>query len=201
VTRAAAASAAALALGLAAGCLGRPAPPDRFYRLEAAAPARLSEPPLPGTLVVERLRADALTRGTALLERESASSPEVRKRRYAHWLDSPTLLLQREMTAALRAAGIADRVLTPETRVPPDHTLGGQLLRFEEVRSGEGAHAVIEMEVVVVDERRGRLVLQAVYREETPVAGPDAPAAVRAYDAALSALLVRLAADAAAARP
>jgi cholesterol transport system auxiliary component len=193
-------AAAALALGLAAGCLGRPAPPDRYFRLEAEPPARLASPVLDGTLVVDRLRADALTRGTALLEREGAS-PELRKREYAHWIDSPTLLIQREMAAALAAAGLASRVVTPETRVPPDHSLGGELRRFEEVRGDGGARAVVELELAVVDERRGRLRLHATYREEAAVAGPELEASVRAYDAALSAILARVVADAARVRP
>jgi ABC-type uncharacterized transport system auxiliary subunit len=195
------AAAFAFALALAAGCLGRAAPRDRYFRLVAQPPPRPAGAPLPGTLAVERLRADALVRGTALLVRDGDGSPELRRRDYAHWVDSPTLLVQRATVDALRAAGVAERVVTSEQSGTADRILEGELLRFEEVRDAGGSRAVVEIEVTLVDGRRGRALLDARYHEEAVAAG-DAPDAVaRAFAAALSAALAELARDVAAVRP
>jgi ABC-type uncharacterized transport system auxiliary subunit len=191
-------TALAAACALAAGCLGSPAPPDRYYRLEPAAPARLAAPAFPGVLEVGRFRSDSVARGTALVWVAEAGENEVRTRPYDRWVDSPTLLLQRETAAALRTAGLAREVVTPEVGVEPDHRLGGQLLRFEEVRGPGAPRVVVELEVEIVDARRAAIAFHATYREEREIGGPEAADAVRAYDAAVSALLARLVADAAA---
>jgi cholesterol transport system auxiliary component len=190
--------AAALAL-LAAGCLSRPAPPDRLWRLELAAPAALPAPALPGVLEVERFAADAVLQGTALVWRSDAAAPEVHTLRYDRWVDSPTLLLQQQLAAGLRAAGLAREVVTPELRIAPDHRLGGRLLRLEELRGPGAPRVAVEIEIAVTDARRAHVVLQATYLEEREVPGGSVGDVVRAYDAALSAVLARLAVDAAAA--
>lgn len=190
--------AAAALVPLAASCLARPAPPERFYRLELAAPPRLPAPAFAGVLEVERLRADAMTRGTALAYREDASAREVRTRAYARWADSPTLLVQRQMATQLRAAGLAREVVTPELGVEPDHRLGGHLLRFEEVHGPGAPRVVVEVEVVFSNPHGSGLALLGTYREEREIEGSEVEDVVRAYDAALSAILARLVGDAAA---
>ena len=185
----------AAACVLAAGCLGKPSPRDRYFRLELAPPARLATPVFSGVLEVDRLRAHAVARRTALVYVAEASAPELSTRRYEHWADSPTLLLQREMTAYLHAAGIAGRVVTSELGVEPDHRLTGELVRFEERRGTGAPRVVVELALVLTDERRRAILLQDSYREERAAEGPGAEDAVRAYDAALSAVLARLVAD------
>ena len=186
---------AALAGVLAAACVGSPAPPDRHFRLAVAPPARRATPALPGVLLVERPRADALARRTALVYVTDAGAPELRTRAYENWADSPTLLVQREIAAGLHAAGVAERVVTPEIRVEPDYRLDAELVRFEEQRGGAAPRVVVELAFVLVDERGRGVLLQESYREERVAPGADAADAVRAYDAALSAILARLAAD------
>jgi cholesterol transport system auxiliary component len=189
----------AAALALLAGCLSRPTPPDRWWRLEVGAPPALPAPVLPGVLEVDRLRADSIAQGTALVWRRDAAAPEVRTRRYDHWVDSPTLLLQQQMAAGLRAAGLAQEVVTPELRIAPDHRLGGQLLRLEELRAPGAPRVAVEIEIAIIDERRARVALQATYLEEREIHGEAVEDVALAYDAALSAILARLVVDAAAA--
>ena len=183
---------------LAAGCLGKPSPRDRYFRLELAPPARLATPVFSGVLEVDRLRTHAVARRTALVTVADASDPELRTRSYEHWADSPTLLLQREMAAYLHAVGLAGRVVTAELGVEPDYRLSGDLVHFEERRGTGAPRVVVELALVLTDERRRAILLQESYREERAVEGPDARDAVRAYDAALSAVLARLVADVAA---
>jgi ABC-type uncharacterized transport system auxiliary subunit len=185
----------AAACALAAGCLGKPAPRDRYFRLELAPPARLAAPVFSGILEVERLRADSVSRRTALVYVAEASSAELRTRSYEFWADSPTLLLQREMAAYLRAAGIAGRVVTPELGVDPDQRLTGEVVHFEERRGASGPRVVVELALVLSDARSRAILLEGSYREEREAEGPGAEDAVRAYDAALSAVLERLVSD------
>jgi cholesterol transport system auxiliary component len=181
---------------LAAGCLAPAAPPDRYWRIEIAPPVRLAAPAFGGRLEVGRFGADSAARGTALHWIAEEGDPEIRMRPYDRWVDSPTLMLQRELASALRAAGIAREVVTPEMGIEPDHRLGGRLARFEEVRGPGAPRVVVELELVVTDARRAELELQATYREEREIAGAAVEDVVRAYDAALSALVARIAADA-----
>jgi ABC-type uncharacterized transport system auxiliary subunit len=185
----------AASLLLATGCLGKPAPRERNFRLELAPPARLATPRLPGILEVDRLRAHAVTRRTALVYVLDASETELRTRSNEHWADSPTLLVQRAMAATLHDAGIAERVLVPELGIEPDYRLSGELVRFEERRGSAGSRVVVELALVLTDERSREILLQQRYREERPSQGSDAEHAVRAYDAALSALLARFVSD------
>jgi ABC-type uncharacterized transport system auxiliary subunit len=185
----------AASLLLATGCLGKPAPRERTFRLELAPPDRLATPVLSGVLEVDRLRAHAVARRTALVYVADASATELRTSGTEHWADSPTLLVQREMAAYLHSAGVADRVLTPELGIEPDYRLSGDIVRFEERRGSGAPRVVVELALVVSDERRRAILLQQSYREERAAQGPDAEDAVRAYDAALSAVLARLVAD------
>ncbi len=183
---------------LAAGCLAPPAPRDRYYRLAVEPPPRLAAPAFAGVLEVERFQADSAGRATALSFVSDASAREVKRREFDHWVDSPTLVLQREFATALRAAGLAREVVTPEVGVEADHRLGGRLVRFEEVRGSGPLRVVIEVEIAITDPRRAALELRATYREEREIGGPEVEDVVRAYDAALSALVARLVADSAA---
>ncbi|TFG93836.1 MAG: hypothetical protein E4H11_07875 [Myxococcales bacterium] len=144
---------------------------------------------------MDRLRAHAVARRTALVYAEDASGAELRTSSTEHWADSPTLLVQREMAAYLHAAGVADRVLTPELGIEPDYRLSGDLVRFEERRDSAAPRVVVELALIVSDERRRAILFQQSYREERAAQGPDAENAVRAYDAALSAVLTRFVAD------
>jgi ABC-type uncharacterized transport system auxiliary subunit len=182
---------------LAAGCLAPPTPPDRHWRIEIAPPPPLPAPAFAGRLEVLRFGADAAARGTALRWIAEEGAPEVRLRAYDRWVDSPTLLLQRELASALRAAGIAREVVTPDVGVAPDHLLVGRLARFEEVRGPGAPRVVVEVEIAVTDARREALELQATYREERGIEGPEVEDVVRAYDAALSTVAARIAADSA----
>jgi len=184
----------AAACVFAAGCLASPAPRDRYYRVEVAPPAPLAAPAFAGVLEVERLQADSAGRGTALAF-VADGSREVKRREFDHWADSPPLMLQQALATALREAGFAGKIVTPEVGVQVDHRLGGRLVRFEEVR-GEGApRVVVEVEIAITDPRRTTLELQATYREEREIGGTAVDDVVRAYDAALSAVAARLAAD------
>lgn len=176
------------------GCLSGPAPVDHFYRLEPGAPAALREPRLMGTLEVDRLRSDALTNERALLYRETSESTQINQYSYHQWLDSPTLLLQTALTAYLRSAGVASRVVTPELRADPDFRLTGRLLRLERVLRGPDSGVVVEIELALSDALGDRILLLETYREERS-AGSSVDEAVVAFNEAVTLVFQRLVAE------
>ena len=181
---------------LVAGCASGPAPRDHFYRLEIPAPtAKLEPAPLHGTLEVDRLRADALTRERTLLYRESSDNPEVRRHSYHKWIDSPTLLIQRQLVEYLRGAGAATRVVTPDMRVKPDLVIAGQLLELQQIQGGSEPHVVVEMELTLTRISGRVLLVHETYREQRPTSGGGASAAVDSFGAALAAIFERFLAD------
>jgi ABC-type uncharacterized transport system auxiliary subunit len=182
---------------LVAGCASGPAPRDHFYRLEIPAPQTKLEPaPLDGTVEVDRLRADALTRERTLLYRVSSGDAEVRRHTYHQWIDSPTLLIQRQLVEFLREAGAARQVVTPEMRVKPDLVIDGRLLELQQIQGGGEPHVVVGIELTLtrIDDRT--LLVHETYREQRPTAGVGVSAAVDSFGAALESIFERFLADA-----
>jgi len=165
-----------------AGCLGGPAPRDHVYRLQVEPPrSARNAPAFPGTLEVGRVWGNALTRGRPILHSDSDRAVEVTPHDYHLWVDSPTLLLQRELTAFLRQAGLAKEVVTSDANFPVDWVVTGFIERLAEAN-------------------RGRLVLRKTYRAEQPSDGAGVLAAVQAFGTAVGSIFESFAADAAASR-
>lgn len=177
------------------GCLSGPAPTDQFYQLELAAPERqFDTPPLKGTLQVTRPEANALTRERPLLYRQESGSPQVHRHAYHRWVDSPTLMLQQEMTRYLRATHLANQVVTPKFRVKVDYLLSCQILKLERILDGSPS-VVMELELGVTSIRDNQTLMLRTYREEQSANGDGIDASVKAYNQALSNILDRFLAD------
>lgn len=187
----------ALALPIAtAGCLSGPAPRDHYYRLEANPPrAMLDSPCLPGALEVGRFRSDALTSDRMLVVREGSDAPELHRHAYHLWVDSPPTMLQHALAAYLRAAGAADRVVTPEMRVEPDFLLAGRILRLERILEGSPGSVVVEVELTVTRGEGNELVALRTYREERTPKGSGVSQAIVAFNRALTAIFERFLSD------
>ena len=170
-----------------AHCASGPAPKDHFYRLETQPPSRAREVArLPGTLEVGRFRSDAVTGERQLVYRETQTATEIQRHAYHRWVDAPPLMFQVETAAFLRAAGAAERVITPEVRVRPDYLLSGRIVRLERILEDSPPLAVLELELNITRASGAELVLQRSYREERQVDGSGVADAVRAYNAALT---------------
>ncbi len=177
------------------GCLGGPAPPDHFYRLELPDPnTRLDPPPLKGTLQVTRPWADALTSERQLLFRKNHESSRLRRHAYHRWVDSPTLILQQEIAHYLRTSHIAEQVVTPELRVNVDYLLTCRIAKMEQVLD-DSPRVVMELELGITHVKDRQVLLLQTYREEQATESPRASTAVIAYNRALTNILNRFLAD------
>ena len=181
---------------LATGCVAGKTPADRIYRLEPALPeARFERPPLAGTLEVDRLAGDSLTRARYVLYARPDSN-EVKPYPYDLWSDSPTLLLQQRLVEPQRAAGLAEQVVTPDMGAEEDWVVSGRLLRLDHLA---GAGVQVEVELWLTDIKRRRLLLRQTYRVRAGEGATDVADAIPAFAAALEQIFARFTSEAAAA--
>lgn len=181
---------------LVLACAGGLAPADHFYRIEAPAPAPLAAPVFQGTVEVDRFRADALTGGIRIVKRRTADSTELEPYDYHQWADPPTILLQDCLVGFLREARAATLVVTPELRARTDFVVLGRIAQLEHQTGGGAPRTVVELDLAISRESDRAVLLQRVYREERPAAGPSIAEAVDAAGAAVSAIFTRFLADA-----
>ena len=181
-------------LGLG-GCLGGPAPTDQFYQLELSEPEhKFTTPPLNGTLQVRRPEANALTGERPLLFRQNNHSTQVHRHAYHRWVDSPTIMLQQEMTRYLRSSHVANQVVTPQIRVKVDYILSCQILKLERLLDGS-PRVIMELELGITSIQNNQALLLQTYREEQSANGDGINASVVAYNQALSKILSRFLTD------
>jgi ABC-type uncharacterized transport system auxiliary subunit len=177
-------------------CAGGPAPRDHFYRIQTSAPAPLAAPVFAGTVEVDRFRADALTGGIRIVQRQGDGASELEPYDYHQWADPPTVLLQTCLVDFLRGTRAAPLVVTPELRAHSDFAVQGRIAQLEHQTGGGAPRAVVELELSISRESDRAVLLQRVYREERPAAGPSVAEAVDAASAAVSAIFTRFLADA-----
>jgi len=178
------------------GCLGGQPSPDYFYRLHVPDPTTHFDPsPLQGTLQVTRPLADALTSERHLVYRKEGSTSQLNHHAYHRWVDSPTRLLQQEMTQYLRKAGLAQQVVTPEMRTTVDYALSCRIARLERVID-QSPRVILELELGITSMKDRRTVLLGTYREEEPTTDLEVGTSIEAYNQALSTILHRFLTDA-----
>jgi len=178
------------------GCFGGQPSPDYFYRLNVADPeVRLDPPPLSGTLQVTRPWADALTSERHLVYRKDDNLSQLNHHAYHRWVDSPTLLLQQEMTHYLRKAGLAQQVVTPEMRTKADYALSCRISKLERVLD-QSPRVILELELGITSMNDRRTVLLRTYRGEEPTTDLEVDTSIEAYNKALSKILHRFLTDA-----
>lgn len=179
---------------LLAGCGGMArVPEDSFYRLDVMAGAQ--HPPVPaleGGLVVQGNAAAPLYRDRALLYSEAAAPARVQRYHYHYWADSPPRMVQRGLADYLRAAGVAQPVLSPEDGHAAPHRLRVDIERFEHLRGPDNGHVEVALRVNLETRGRGPL-FQDVMHTTAPVSGSEFSAVVDAYKDALGELYRRIA--------
>lgn len=178
------------------GCFGGQPSPDHFYRLNVADPeVRLDPAPLGGTLQVTRPWADALTSERHLVYRKDDNISQLNHHAYHRWVDSPTLLLQQEITHYLRKAGLAQQVVTPEMRTKADYALSCRISKLERVLD-QNPRVILELELGITSMNDRRTVLLRTYHEEEPTLDHQVGTSIEAYNQALSNILHRFITDA-----
>lgn len=178
-----------------AGCASGPAPRDHFYRLQADPPTALTSPRLRGTLEVGRLRVESVLRKRGLLYRDGSRPEEIRRHSYHLWVDPPSIMVQDQLAAYLRAARVAEAVVTPAVHVDSDYLVSGRIVHLESLLEGGAARVLVELELTVMRKEGRELLVAETYREERVASGETVADSVRVYKRAITAVFERFVAD------
>ncbi len=172
---------------LALAACGEAPPPDRTYSLpltERAGP--LAQPKVDGTLMIDTFRTDAVLVGRRIAWRESPDDLVIRTYPNHLWNAQPPRLLQAHLHNCLGAANVAQNVVMPTDRARIDVILGGDILAFEQHRTGADSAEV----AVTVDVRlSSRQTRDLIWQDRVSVTAPAASAAPEAAAAALATAL------------
>ena len=176
-----------LAVGLS-GCLGSapPVPADHYYRFlvsePAGAPARRA---FPGVISVTAFAGDGLLRSRPILFAAGEDPHQIRQHNYHYWADPPTRLVQGEMVAYLRRAGLADAVVTPDMQINADYELQGRVKRLERLLGDGRARIAVEIELAVIRLRDRKLMMSKSYTADRDSGDDSVNASVLAMSQAL----------------
>ncbi len=172
-----------------------PVPEDQFYRLQAVHAAEAAATALfPGTIEVDRFVADGLTSERPIVYSESGKPSQVKAYHYHFWIKPPTVMLRDEMVAFLRAANVADAVVTPEIRVQANYVLTGKIKHLEQIK-GKINRSLLEMELGLRKPTDGKLLFLKTYRIENESGGASVGDAVDSLNTALSIVYADFVAD------
>lgn len=170
-------------------------PQDSFYRLDVPVPAvSRSSSVLDGSLVVKRFTADGTIGQRPLVYAEADSRHALHQYNYHFWADPPPRMAQELTVDVLRAARVADPVVTPDVRISPDYELTGKIKLLEHLR-GEQSSVIVGLEFALHRLRDGELMLIESYVVEQPAADASVTEATRAMNQALAEIFSRLVGD------
>ena len=218
----------ALVLAGLTGCLGSapPVPRDHYYRILVAPPSHAAANQIaaapgaasqgaairgelgpgpdgltfPGILLVAPLEAEGLLRERPLLYSMTGGAHELQQHDYHYWMDPPQRMLQLQLVDYLRASGVAQSVVTPELRIQPDFEVTGRIKRLERLLGGDSPRVVAELELVLVETGRNRLLVVESYAAEAVSDNDGVEASVLALNRVLADIFERFLADAASSR-
>jgi ABC-type uncharacterized transport system auxiliary subunit len=103
-------------------------------------------------------------------------------------------MLQREIARYLRAASLANQVVTPELRTKVDYLLACRIAKLERILNGT-PRVVMELELSITRMTDRQALLLETYRAEQKANGKGLAASVEAYNLALTDILDRFIAD------
>jgi cholesterol transport system auxiliary component len=187
-------SVVAAVVGLAA-CAQPELPKDHYYRLQVLSPEKgKGEVLFKGTIEVERFLADGLTAGRPIVYSETGSEHQLLAYHYHFWTEPPVVMLRDQMIDFLRAARVADLVVSPEMRSRPDYRLTAKIKRLEKI-VGPNPSAIAELQLGLQDEKSGDIIHLANYRVEVGAKSASVGDAVIAMNKALSEIYARFVAS------
>lgn len=178
-----------------AACAQPVLPKDQYYRLQVKAPQVVRDKAMfEGTIEVDRFLADGLTAGRPIVYSEAGSEHRLLEYNYHFWTEPPVVMLRNQLIDYLRAARVADMVVSPELRTRPDYRLTAKIKRLEKV-VGPKPSAIAELELGLQDEQNGDIIHLANYRVEVGAKSQSVGDAVIAMNKALTEIYARFVAS------
>lgn len=125
-------------------------PEDRFYQIEAVAPSiSVPRPVFPEGLEVDKVSADPLRSGRAVLYRDHRKPLEVKRYHYEFWVDQPPRMVHQALVDYLRASGVADPTGGGSRPANRNYALKAHLKRFDRVVGAGRPKVEIELQTTV----------------------------------------------------
>jgi ABC-type uncharacterized transport system auxiliary subunit len=125
-------------------------PEDRFYQIEAVAPSiSVPRPVFSEGLDVDKVSADPLRSGRAVLYRDSRKPLEVKRYHYEFWVDQPPRMVHQALVDYLRASGVADPTGGGSRPANGNYALKAHLKRFDRVVGAGRPKVEIELQTTV----------------------------------------------------
>jgi ABC-type uncharacterized transport system auxiliary subunit len=180
------------------GCLGGPAPVER-YRLTPVQPeARAAAAPAGATMLptvtVEPYATAGIYADPGIVYRlEESSYGAYPNREWA--LPLGTMLADATIEAMRAVPGLAARVTSDGTAVSEQLVWRGVVQQFEEVNRGDSVSAAVRLDAALVWSPGDSIVWQGTAGLERPVADPTMPAIVRALSELTAEAVRRLVTD------
>lgn len=189
----------ALSLCLVAGACGsisKDYPQKSFYAFEVSRGERVEAADGAPSLLVQRFRTGALSRGQGLVYRTGPSTYEADY--YSEFFSEPEELLALEVAAWMADCGLFSATLSGSTEVEPDYVLQGSLrnLYVDQVVKGE-TRAVVEVQLFLSrrDRARSETVWHRDFRREELAASPSGADVLDAWNRGLAAMLAEAEAE------
>jgi cholesterol transport system auxiliary component len=112
----------------------------------------------------------------------------------ARWVEPVPAMLQQLLVQTLASSGTYETVVSVPSRVNVEHLLDVELRRFEAVADGEtmAPRVYVQMQVTLVDARRGKRLASAVAAADTTAAANRRDAVIDAFEQATSAALLEV---------
>jgi ABC-type uncharacterized transport system auxiliary subunit len=178
-----------------AGCFGSapPVPKEQYFRLLAGQPAEQSPRKISGGIEVGPFEGEGVMSERPLLFTADGGR-KLEQRNYAYWTDAPPQMLRDQLVSYLRQAGVADNVVPSELRIESAYEVRGTIRRLEQL-VGSDSGAVIALELAVVENSSGRLILNKVYTAEKPTSVESIDNAVVALNDGLEEIFAAFAGD------
>ncbi|MHA1598804.1 MAG: ABC-type transport auxiliary lipoprotein family protein [Alphaproteobacteria bacterium] len=167
------------------GCSQPTVPKDNYYRLQVAMPDAAPGTVFKGVVEVQRFIADGLTASRPIVYSKASSPQQLNAYHYHFWTEPPVVMLRDQLVDFLRAANVAELIVTPEMRSRIDYVLTAKIKRLEKV-SGATPRAVVEVELGLQDSAKGEVVHLKNYRVETTAKSDSVVDAVVALNKALA---------------
>lgn len=175
----------ALVALLGTGCgTAAPRPADIYFALEPGGERTAigaTPPPggatRPGTLVVNEFATRGLLGGRQIIFRTEAEPLRVQRYEHLLWAEPVPRALSRNLSDALRAAGVFERVLLPSDRGRPDYLLNGEVDMFEHRPTATAPYVVGTLNLTLLRSADRRVVHSHRYHSEVMV-GTSSPQAM-----------------------
>jgi len=170
-------------------------PQDNFYRL-APQPKSTQQGSVlqDDTIEVARFVADGSVSNRPILYSSDANPNSVSEYNYHFWIESPPILIKDSLVSYLRAAGVANRVVTPEMRVSSDYSVLGRIKRLE-IYTGSKYTGVASFEIGLRRNMDGELIVLREYDSKVVADNNSVGSVITAVEKAVEDIFARFVMD------